>query len=308
MPVPFDHSFKLLTDDDPRAALAAFANIPLDAEIEVEPADRELNLSTLKVDNLYRCRRNGAEFIIHFEAVSRYRDSALDRQADYVRAIVSKYKLPCRSYILLLTEEGVPDHFPRHLESGYGDYQARIRLRPVRLWRMSASRILRLGRLALYPWVPLMNASPEEVTDAARRLIRAGDRVLIDRMSVLGGLRYGTKELFAERFLAMTTEEILQDSPHYQLAVKMAEKRGVTIADALRVVLDRATDELIAEVTGWQKGRQEGERQMLTRQLTARFGPLPAWASKKIGAAGIESLEAWSLRLLTAASLEESLS
>ncbi|MSV31780.1 MAG: hypothetical protein EXQ57_04600 [Bryobacterales bacterium] len=94
MPVPFDHSFKLLTDDDPRAALAAFAEIPLDAEIEVSPADRELNLSTLKVDNLYRCRQNAVEFLIHFEAVSRSRSSALDHQVDYVRAIVSKYRTP----------------------------------------------------------------------------------------------------------------------------------------------------------------------------------------------------------------------
>ena len=116
MPVPFDHSFKLLTDDDPRAALAACAEIPLDAEIDVAPVDRELNLPTLKVDNLYRCRQNAVEFLIHFEAVSRYRPSALDRQVDYVRANVSNYKLPCRSYMLLLTEGGVPDRFPRFIE------------------------------------------------------------------------------------------------------------------------------------------------------------------------------------------------
>ena len=45
---------------------------------------------------------------------------------------------------------------------------------------------------------------------------------------------------------------------------------------------------------------------MLTRLLTARFGPLPAAVSEKIAAAGIESLEAWSVQLLTANSLEES--
>ena len=102
MPIPFDHKFKLLTDDDPRAALAAFAGIPLDAVIDVETVDRELNLSTLHVDNLYRCRQDGVEFLIHFEAVTRYRSSVIDHQADYVRAIVFKYKLPFRSYLLLL--------------------------------------------------------------------------------------------------------------------------------------------------------------------------------------------------------------
>ena len=271
MPAPFDKRFKLLTDDDPRAALAAFGGIPLDAEIDVEPVDRELNLPTLKVDNLYRCRQNGFEFLIHFEAVSRYRPSVIDHQVDYIRASVSKYRLPCRSYMLLLTEGGVPDRFPRFIDCAYGDYQARIRLRPVRLWRIPAARILRLGRLALYPWIPLMKASPEEIEEAARRLRGAGDRTLMESMFVLGGLRYGKKELFVERLKAMTTEEIFQDTYFYQEAM------------------------------------EKGERKILTRLLLARFGPLPAGASEKIAAAGIESLEAWGVQLLTANSLEESL-
>ena len=273
MPVPFDHSFKILTDDDPRAALAAFAGIPLDANIDVEPVDRELNLSTLRVDNLYRCRQNGFEFLVHFEAVSRFRTSALDRHADYVPAIVFKYKLPCRSFMLLLTEEGVPDSFPRYIYSRYGDYRARVRLRPVRLWQMSAASILQLDRLALYPWIPLMNASPEEIEQSARRVIGTGDRKLLELRSVLGGLRYGKKEVFAERLATMTSEEIVQDSYFYQSALA--------------------------------KGEAKGERQMLSRLLTARFGPLPAWAAEKIASAGIELLEDWSVKLLTAKSLEE---
>ena len=74
----------------------------------------------LSLPVLYRRRRKGVEFIIHFEAVSRYRDTALDRQIDYVRANVSKYKLPCRGYMLLLTVEGVPERFPPYLDCGYG--------------------------------------------------------------------------------------------------------------------------------------------------------------------------------------------
>ena len=128
-----------------------------------------------------------------------------------------------------------------------------------------------------------MNASPEEIEEAARRLIGAGDRMLLDRMSVLSVLRYGKKEVFAERLAAMTMEEVFQDTYLYQEA------------------LDKG------EVKGLKKGRQEGERQMLTRLLTTRFGPLPAAVSDKIAAAGIESLEAWSVQLLTAKSLEESL-
>ena len=58
---------------------------------------------------------------------------------------------------------------------------------------------------------------------------------------------------------------------------------------------------------GEARGEARGERQILSRQLTTRFGPLPASASDKIAAAGIESLKTWSVQLLTADSLEESL-
>ncbi|MBF0400123.1 MAG: Rpn family recombination-promoting nuclease/putative transposase [Magnetococcales bacterium] len=55
---------------------------------------------------------------------------------------------------------------------------------------------------------------------------------------------------------------------------------------------------------GEQKGRQEGEATMLTRQLQRRFGDLPAWASEKIAKAEPTVLEEWGLRILDATSIE----
>ena len=80
--------------------MAAFAAIPLDDDIEVQPLDRELNLFTQRVEKLYRRRRTGEEFPVHFETISWYRADGLDRQGDHVRAITPKYKLPCRSYFV----------------------------------------------------------------------------------------------------------------------------------------------------------------------------------------------------------------
>jgi hypothetical protein len=53
---PYDQAFKLLTEEDPRATLALFAGIPLTVSMDVRVLDREVNLSALQVDNLYRCR------------------------------------------------------------------------------------------------------------------------------------------------------------------------------------------------------------------------------------------------------------
>ncbi len=192
MTKPYDQAFKLLTEEDPRATLALFAGIPLTVDMDVRVLDREVNLSALQVDNLYRCRTADAEFLVHIEAVTRFRTAALDRQFDYVQAIVAKYRLACRSYLVLLTEKGVPASLPRVLRRAYGDFEATLRLRVVRLWRIPAARILRLGSAPLLPWVPLLRASAEEMEEAMRRLDVADENALRTRLFLLGGLRYGS--------------------------------------------------------------------------------------------------------------------
>ncbi len=92
--------------------------------MEVQSLDRELNLSTPRADSLYRCRQPGEEFLIHFEAVSRYRDEVLDWQLDYVRAIIAKYKLPCRSYLQTHSGDGTAGTVP--MDGADGGYAGRV--------------------------------------------------------------------------------------------------------------------------------------------------------------------------------------
>ena len=56
---------------------------------------------------------------------------------------------------------------------------------------------------------------------------------------------------------------------------------------------------------GMQQGMQQGQYKILSAQLNHRFGTLPDWVSKKIKNADVVSLEEWSLRLLSAKSLDE---
>ncbi|WP_163560293.1 DUF4351 domain-containing protein [Halomonas sp. NO4] len=55
---------------------------------------------------------------------------------------------------------------------------------------------------------------------------------------------------------------------------------------------------------GRQEGRQEGEARLLAKQMSLKFGDLPAWAQDRIETASTEQLEAWAERILTADSLE----
>jgi hypothetical protein len=67
----------------------------------------------------------------------------------------------------------------------------------------------------------------------------------------------------------------------------------------------RATGRKEGRVTGRKEGLVEGERAILSRLLTRRFGPLPAAATARIRGASLATIERWSDRLLTAASLDD---
>jgi hypothetical protein len=56
---------------------------------------------------------------------------------------------------------------------------------------------------------------------------------------------------------------------------------------------------------GLQQGLQQGEIRVLRRQLTRRFGELPAWAEDRLQEAPPEQLELWGERLLEVGRLEE---
>ncbi|WP_428266894.1 DUF4351 domain-containing protein [Haliangium sp.] len=54
-----------------------------------------------------------------------------------------------------------------------------------------------------------------------------------------------------------------------------------------------------------QEGRMEARQQMLLKQLTHRFGELPAAIVVRVHSAGVDELDAWLERILVAATLED---
>jgi len=196
--IPFDQAFKLVHDDDPRTGMAAFLGIPLSLKMDVEPLDRELNLPTLRTDQLFRCRPPRDEFAMHIEALSRFKPEAIETQFKYALAITAKYDLPLCSHVVLLIDKDLPAGPFAMPARRKGDLRASLRIRFTKLWEIPASRILRMRNPDLLPWTPLLDTRGDDLHEAARRIGELKDRELSTELLLLGGLRYGNREAFLE--------------------------------------------------------------------------------------------------------------
>lgn len=276
MAIPFDQAFKLVHDDNPRVGMAAFLGIPLSAKMEVAPLDRELNLPTLRTDQLFRCRTERGEFATHIEALSRFKPEAIEKQFKCALAITAKYDLPLRSHIVLLTDKDLstgPLPMPKRRK---GDLRASLRIRFTKLWEIPARRIFALNNASLLPWTPLLDTRGGDLRHAASRITELNDRELAAELLLLGGLRYGNREALLERInKLMTTEEILQDSVVYQEIVDSAGRKAA--------------------------------RRLIENQLVQRFGGLSQRLKQRLASADLATLESWSGQILVAPTADAAL-
>ena len=125
------------------------------------------------------------------------------------------------------------------------------------------------------------------VTEIVRRIagLDAVKRdAAVGQLIVLAGLR-GLEETVEEEIRKMPILNDIMD--HKVLGREYKRGRAEGIAD------------------GRQDGIQQGELRILRRLLEKRFGPIPEWVEGRLSGRSAEDLEAISIRLLEARSLEE---
>ena len=84
----------------------------------------------------------------------------------------------------------------------------------------------------------------------------------------------------------------------------MASKGGRLVLKRRRAK-GRAKGRAEGRAEGRAKGRLDGERRVLLRQLRKRFGTIPMDVEKRVASATEAELEAWTDRVLGAATLDE---
>jgi predicted transposase YdaD len=306
---PYDQAFKYLAEKDAEALLILLGDIKAGEHATVTPLPREVSVAAQLPDQPYEVISNDVRRLVHVEAQTTYNSSLHNRMTEYGVRLWLKYRLPLASYLLLLSDRGVPKNLRGFGEVVAGGLSISLRFRIVKLWTVPARSALRLQRPSLLPFIPLMNGSQVELEKSAGNLGDVVDEVERRELSLhfllLGGLRYNKADLLElVTRESMIPLEQLRESSFYQYIVEEGLKEGVE--KGLRKGLKEGLKK------GMQRGRQEGMKQgqaaLLRRQLQARFGKLPKWALGKIAEADSDTLDKWGLRVLRARSLKSALS
>jgi predicted transposase YdaD len=176
------------------------------------------------------------------------------------------------------------------------------------------------ARDALRPHVPcfearLVDLHPSQASGIVEEMPTAFGKLVLWALSVAGD---------DERFLAEidrmkgAIDEALEAPDAHDALVALLRYLSLTharlgakrIGKLLKTTAARRQEKVIMDVLDElrQEGRAEGERKgrvgILLKQLTARFGPVPAEAKARVMAANEATLDRWALRVLTAPSLQ----
>lgn len=141
----------------------------------------------------------------------------------------------------------------------------------IELYRLAPDAIMRAGAVGLLPLLPFTNDATADMIEAAMRRVK--DEALTEQVRPLAGLlglftsRFFGEDLALDMFrrLFMSTE-ILQEFPLFRSMMAEAEARGE------------------------EKGKAEGERELLLRVLERRFGELNEDMQQAINAADSNAL------------------
>ena len=166
----------------------------------------------------------------------------------------------------------------------------------------SAVRLPEVRRVYLEDWtgVPASTVGLQLVQLLAGQAANAPDKV----RRLLREPPAGTEPVLPEAVLLDLVETILV----YKLPrVSREEIRRMLELHDVDLRQTRFYQEVFAEgaAEGEARGEARGEAKLLRKQLTRRFGPLPAWVEKRLTDANEEQLETWALRLLETRSLAE---
>jgi hypothetical protein len=265
---------------------------------ELQQITRDAELGRRLVDKLARVWGHDGEedlVLIHIEIQGQSEAEFAERMFVYNYRLYDRYRRAVVSLAVL------GDSTPAWRPSTFG-YQrwgceVGIRFPMVKLldyreqWEMLDQAVNPFAVVVMAHLEAQATAKDEQARyQAKQRLIRSLYRRGYERQAIL--------ELF--RFIDWVLElpEALEEQLWQELQQYEETQRMPYITSVERIGFKKGVEQ------GRQEGLQQGEVQVLRRQLTRRFGPLPEWAEERLTKADLAQLEVWADRVLDAETLD----
>ena len=269
---PFDATTKQIIDSDP-LALVRFLGLP-GATATVVDSDLAM---TAQADRLIAV--TDPPYILHGEMQASYKVDLPDRIHFYHMAARRKFGQSVRSVVFLLRKEADGPA----MSGIQTDASFEFRFEVVRVWEIDPERLL-TGPVSLLPLAAISRVTEQSIPGVIRRMQGRVDTESVDVRAfwsttlILLGLNYPAE--FARVLLAGVTN--MQESSTYQSILAEGLEQGL------------------------EKGRAEGERQLLIVVGRKRLGEPDAASLAALNAiTSIETFEALASRLLEVESWQD---
>ncbi len=242
--------------------------------------------------------------IVHIEIQSTHDPEIVYRMPEYYWLVKRRYKLPLRQVLLYVGEGSVrmPD---RIAEDGN-----LMKWTVVDVREFDAATLIKEGNPGDLALAILAEGAEKQLRalleKSARLTGSRRDRVLA-QILVLAGLRglVGAVELEMEGMnmvIDITKNPFLMRWQKVFLAEGLAKGKAQGMAEGKAE--GKALGKALGIAEGIAKGQEKTLASVLSRQLEAKFGPIPKWAKDRIAKTSASHLDRWVVKVVDASSIE----
>jgi predicted transposase YdaD len=218
------------------------------------------------------------EFLILNELQLRYTDKMPLRMRAYAALAQERYGLPVYPVLVNILPPPSTVVVSNYFESNFLGLQARQDYCVINLWEVDAETVFEQSLDTLLPFVPILKDGGNQQTVRRALVQLQRNEELVELESLLGFFASFVLDTELVRQIMRWDMTVLRESPWYQ------------------EIRQESLQEGIAE--GEQRGRTEGERSLVLRQLTRRLGTLPTSVESQVQALALPQLEALGEALL----------
>ncbi|MBD1215150.1 MAG: Rpn family recombination-promoting nuclease/putative transposase [Dolichospermum sp.] len=214
-------------------------------------------------DVLIKAENPEGEFLILNELQLRYNEKVPLRMTAYIALARERYKLPIYPVLINILPHVKTPNIPNFYQQEFMGMKSYQDYRVINLWEIEASLVFAENLSSLLPFVPILKGGGEEAVVREAVIKLRENEQLRDLEPLLSFFASFVLEIPIVQQIMRWDMTVLRESPWYNEILKQ----------------------------GLQQGEQQGEANLIIRQLSKRFGNLDPAIASQIRQLSISQLE-----------------